>query len=193
MTSWCCVACCSIVKDQILGKSKPTNETTEETTELVSRVGEILDQKVKDAVKEFGEAIDSLKSSLKISPLQMFSGATSDVGNESNGAASDQTDDPQTQVKNPWKTQARPVTNFKTVLKEAMSEQKKEDDEKRKRETNIIIYRAPESKEVDTQRRIGHDKQFFSQLCNSILEIGEIETVEVTRLGKKTQTEEARP
>ena len=191
---WCCVACCSIVKEQILAKSKIVSQIEEETTEIVSRAGEMLNLKMKDALKDFGEAIDSLKSSLEIAPFQCFSGESSDTGNGSNGEAGGQTpDDPDVQAKNPWKIQTRPVRDFKMVLKEAMSEQKKEDEEKSKRESNIIIYRAPESKHVDTKMRIDHDRQFFNQLCNSVLEIGELETVEVTRLGKKTNPDDARP
>ena len=91
---------------------------------------------------------------------------------------------------NPWKainTRRAQPNPLSQIMMEALHEQKKEEDDQEKRDRNIIIFRATEAKDTDSKKRIAHDEGFFHELCVDVLEIGEIEVVEVPRLGKPTQ------
>lgn len=80
-----------------------------------------------------------------------------------------------------WNTQA-PFT--KDTFMEAMKEKEKESQEREDRARNVIIFRAKESTETNSKKRIEHDEKYLAELMNEI-ELSDIEVSKVTRLGKK--------
>ena len=75
-----------------------------------------------------------------------------------------------------------------------ITEKKKEEVDKEQREANLIIYRAKESNEENSEERQNEDKQFFDALCNDILGIGPVKTKNIIRPGKKNdQDDEQKP
>ena len=77
-------------------------------------------------------------------------------------------------------------------MKEALNEQKKEEDDQERRDRNIIIFRAAEAKDTMSKNRIEYDRKFFQEMCTEALGIGPIDVEETTRLGKPNQ-EKPRP
>ena len=77
-------------------------------------------------------------------------------------------------------------------MRDALAEHKKEEDQQEKRDHNIIIFRAAESKEAESKKRMEFDREFFQELCTDVLDVGPINIEEVTRLGKPNR-EWARP
>jgi cell division protein FtsI/penicillin-binding protein 2 len=69
------------------------------------------------------------------------------------------------------------------IVRTAYTEQVKEEEERKARETNIIIHRAPESKSNSVRERMTYDQQFFDELCCNVLDI-DVEPKDVARLGK---------
>ena len=63
------------------------------------------------------------------------------------------------------------ASNVKSIVKEVITEKKKEELDKEQREANLIIYRAKESNKENSEERKNEDKQFFDSLCNDILGI----------------------
>ena len=66
------------------------------------------------------------------------------------------------------------ASNVKNIVKEVITEKKKEEVDKEQREANLIIYRAKESNKENSEERQNEDKQFFDALCNDILGIGPV-------------------
>ena len=94
---------------------------------------------------------------------------------------------------NPWKTKSKMRAKpnpLSQIMKEALVEQKQEDLQE-KREHNIIIFRADESKDAES-KRMDYDRNFFRELCTDVLELRPFDIEEVTRLGKPNQ-DRARP
>ena len=101
-------------------------------------------------------------------------------------------------VKNSWaqmagnSTSNAPPTDFRKVVKEALDTQKKEEAEKDQREMNVIIYRAKESAEEDSEKQKEEDEKYFEGLCVDALGIGEVAVKDIRRLGKPDK-EKTRP
>ena len=77
-------------------------------------------------------------------------------------------------------------------MKEALNEQKTEEDDQERRDRNIIIFRAAEAKDTVSKNRIEYDRKFFQEMCTEALGIGPIDVEETTRFGKPNQ-EKPRP
>ena len=72
------------------------------------------------------------------------------------------------------------------IVKEVITEKKKEEVDKEQRKANLIIYRAKESNKENSEERQNEDKQFFDALCNDILGIGPVKTKNIMiSLGKQ--------
>ena len=82
------------------------------------------------------------------------------------------------------------ASNVKNIVKEVITEKKKEEVDKEQREANLIIYRAKESNKENSEERQNEDKQFFDALCNDILGIGPVKTKNIIRLGKKNDLDD---
>ena len=114
------------------------------------------------------------------------------------GGDRDQVEDTDSEVEdnpNPWKRQTRSRAKpspLGQIMRDALAEQKKEEDQQEKRDHNIIIFRAAESIEAESKKRMEFDREFFQELCTDVLDVGPINIEEVTRLGKPNQ-ERARP
>ncbi|KAI8479979.1 hypothetical protein Bbelb_422780 [Branchiostoma belcheri] len=92
----------------------------------------------------------------------------------------------------PWIT----VTKRKTktpalaeILKEALVEQKKVEDEQEKRKHNLIIYNVEEADQSDTRKK--QDKEFVESLLKVHLEV-DVKVKEMYRLGRKPDTNQKR-
>jgi hypothetical protein len=73
------------------------------------------------------------------------------------------------------------------MMEQAVSKQKMKENDKERRDFNVIIYGAEESKLMTDKLRREEDAKFCKTLCADILEVhGEI--VEVTRLGRYDNT-----
>ncbi|KAI8520956.1 hypothetical protein Bbelb_007100 [Branchiostoma belcheri] len=92
----------------------------------------------------------------------------------------------------PWIT----VTKRKTktpalaeILKEALVEQKKVEDEQEKRKHNLIIYNVEEADQSDTRKK--QDREFVESLLKVHLEV-DVKVKEMYRLGRKPDTNQKR-
>ena len=86
-------------------------------------------------------------------------------------------------------TESQP--SFKTIMKETLEEQKKEDVDRENRENNIIIYNVEESEQVDTGERKKEDVKFFNILCQEVLQISSPSAKNFIRLGRKPAAEDS--
>ncbi len=75
----------------------------------------------------------------------------------------------------------------KSIAREAVQEQVKEQKNREDRDQNIIIFRVEESNSAEAETRQKEDAKFFESLCTEQLEVGNIEAKKVVRLGKKEE------
>ena len=87
-----------------------------------------------------------------------------------------------------WKTQPTVARPLKKIILEAGAEQKKEQDEDLRRRKNVVIYKAPESKAINSKDRYDQDLEIVNQLCRSI-DIDCTTVKQCIRLGKNQTTE----
>ncbi len=77
--------------------------------------------------------------------------------------------------------------DFRSIVRDTMVQQKKEETEKEAREKNAIIYNVDESESPAVEDRIQADASFFSDLCTEVLGVEDIELKKIVRIGAKTQ------
>ena len=83
-----------------------------------------------------------------------------------------------------WKTQPTVARPLKEIILEAGAEQKKEQDEDLRRRKNVVIYKAPESRAINSKDRYDQDPEIVNQLCGSI-DIDCTTVKQCTRLRRK--------
>ena len=76
--------------------------------------------------------------------------------------------------------------SFKGIVKDAISETNEESQIREESAKNFVIFRADASEKRDRKSQTEKDKVFVRQMCQEI-EADDIEVVEVTRLGPKTE------
>ena len=75
--------------------------------------------------------------------------------------------------------------NIKVLVKEALTERERYENNLEERKTNIIVFNAPESTSNTLNERRSHDTSLFLETCNSICDGGipSSEILQVRRLG----------
>ena len=78
------------------------------------------------------------------------------------------------------------------IVQNVVEKQDKQTRDRTNRDLNIVIHRAEESETSMAENQKKHDQEFFSVLCEDILQVGDIPVENLIRMGKK-QENRARP
>ena len=139
------------------------------------------DREMIERIEKLTEALTEIKSKVDCSPMHVLdtdSTSAKEVRNNEDAAT-------ENQGQGPWKTVGKKKAHpLREIMKEAMVEQRHEDELQAARECNVMLYRVQESSEKEVKKRKDHDAKFFTDLCDIVLEIEPPEIVEVTRIGK---------
>lgn len=138
-----------------LAKKDDAVTTTAPSTQSVK---EIIEDSMKAATTRLIQAIDSTKTVLK----QSYAEATQGINRKVND------DSPQ----------------LRTMMRETLTEQARETEEKERRAGNIVIHGLEESKSNDGRARREQDAKFVRDLCEEALGLQDISIDEVHRLGR---------
>ena len=165
-TVWCCEECCSIVRELIKSSQSPGMSGTHDKLEsaisemkaLISKVNEFMVSQENTATSN---QTSTSSTWAEVMEKSMPLGARKDVGNK------------------------KPVPQMKTIIREAMQENEREEAEREKRIQNIVIFRAKESNSQDPKEREQEDKNLVDQLLKEIQVDNEVTAQGITRLGKK--------
>ena len=83
--------------------------------------------------------------------------------------------------------------SFRNIVKETIVENERAQIDRENREPNLILYRVDESTLANPEERKRADEEYFNTLCEEVLDIGEVPVLQCTRLGKKSEGEDAGP
>ena len=168
---------------------QPKNIMPDTLKEIESRLEAKIDAKLESTVLAIKEAIKPIQAqvtqSVEKSVSKNMTKAWSEAltGDLISDDAFPSVNDPQSR-----NAPVKPKITLKTVLKEAATEQKKEDLDREKRLKNIIIYRAPELHDESGQARSKHDDDIVNKLLET-LNVNHKPT-HTTRIGKFTKPKE---
>ena len=82
------------------------------------------------------------------------------------------------------------LTEYEEVMKSTLDHRKRTEEEREKREGNLIIYQVEESDSVNAEDRKEYDTIFFNALCVEGLKLEKVPTKNIIRLGKKDEKDE---
>ena len=82
------------------------------------------------------------------------------------------------------------LTEYKEVMKSTLDHRKRTEEEREKREGNLIIYQVEESDSVNAEDRKEYDTIFCNALCVEGFKIEKVPTKNIIRLGKKDENDE---
>ena len=85
------------------------------------------------------------------------------------------------------------MQNIKTILKEAITEKKKDEKDIEDRKKNIILFNVPESHADTAEKRKNEDISFFTNMHNTICENNLTGNIIARRLGKHPEDDSKRP
>ena len=95
------------------------------------------------------------------------------------------------ELKAAWpKSQSTPAPTIRNIMRETLEQQEKEKIDIEKRESNVVLFRVPESLKDKPDLRNADDVEFFQKFCSEGLQCPQMSVTSAIRLGERPKPED---